>query len=67
MKYGISYVCYACKKVCNSKMLGKVFCSPCNIYITKLNFERHLKSKLHELLLYKQQTEATMLNQVSVC
>ena len=67
MKYGVGYTCYVCQKLRNSKMLEKVLCSSCNMYISKMHFRRHLNCRLHKLLLYKQQIEEAMLNQISVC
>jgi CMP-N-acetylneuraminic acid synthetase len=45
MKHGITYACYTCKKAYNSKMIEKVLCLPCNMYITKQHFNTHLKFK----------------------
>ena len=49
-KYGITYGCYACKNKYNSKLLEKVYCEICKIYITNLHLKDHTKSERHRLL-----------------
>ena len=49
-KYGISYGCRACKRIDNFKLLEKIYCEICKIYITKVNLNYHIKSERHELL-----------------
>jgi hypothetical protein len=60
MKYGITYVCYACRKIYNAKLLEKIQCSVCDKYLARGAMKKHLEQPLHQQLIkYKSIIDAS--------
>ena len=68
IKYGITYICYACKKIDNLKLFEKIQCSVCSKYIAKISLKKHLEVPIHKKLQeYKSIVDHSNITKIKIC